>query len=109
MNDPAFEVRWTEAAVADLTGIVEYIAQDSPTDAARQLDRIRERAATLVDTPLRGRVPPEFHHFGIGTWRELVIRPWRLVYRVEGNVVSVLAVLDARRDLEDILLERLTR
>ena len=43
------------------------------------------------------------------TWRELVIRPYRLVYRIEGDTVIVLAVFDARRDLEDLLLERLLR
>ena len=40
---------------------------------------------------------------------ELTIRPYRLVYRIEGDTVTVLAVFDARRDLEDLLFERLLR
>jgi len=43
------------------------------------------------------------------TWRELVVKPYRLVYRIEGDTVTVLAVFDGRRDLEDLLLERLLR
>jgi hypothetical protein len=38
-----------------------------------------------------------------------VIRPYRLVYRVEADTVTVLALFDGRRDLEDVLLERLLR
>ena len=52
---------------------------------------------------------PELAHFGMRTWRELVVRPYRLVYRIEGDTVTVLAVIDGRRDLEDVLLERLLR
>jgi len=34
---------------------------------------------------------------------------WRIVYRYDDKCVYVMAVLDARRDLAGILLERLTR
>jgi hypothetical protein len=37
------------------------------------------------------------------------VRPYRIVYRIEGDTVTVLGVLDGRRDLEDALLERLLR
>jgi hypothetical protein len=37
------------------------------------------------------------------------VRPYRLVYRIEGNSVNVLALFDGRRDLEDILFERMLR
>jgi hypothetical protein len=43
------------------------------------------------------------------TWRELIVKPYRLIYRIEGEVVNVLAVFDGHRDLEDLLLERLLR
>jgi plasmid stabilization system protein ParE len=38
-----------------------------------------------------------------------VVRPYRLIYRVERDTVTVLAVFDGRRDLEDVLLDRLLR
>jgi len=73
------------------------------------LERIEGRAASLESSPTRGRVVPELAHFGMRTWRELVVRPYRLVYRIEGDTVTVLPVFDGRRDLEDVLLERLPR
>ena len=41
--------------------------------------------------------------------RELLLPPYRIVYRIHGRRVLVLAVLDARRSLEDVLLDRLVR
>ena len=46
---------------------------------------------------------------GILTYRELIERPWRILYRVEANTVYVLALIDARRNVEDILLDRFVR
>ena len=102
-----FRVQWAEIAVRDLEELVGYIAGASETDATRVLSRIETRAATLESSPARGRVVPELAHFGMRNWRELVVRPYRLVYRIDGDTVTVLAVFDGRRDLEDVLLERL--
>lgn len=86
-----------------------FVAADSMANAERILRRIRSRARSLARAPLRGRVVPELLSFGMRAWRELVVSPYRLIYRVEAHAVLVLAVFDGRRDLEDILLERLLR
>jgi plasmid stabilization system protein ParE len=103
------QVRWAEAAVRDLEEIVSYIAADSPINAQNLLTRLRRKTESLEVAPLRGRVVPELAQFGIRTWRELLAKPYRIVYRVAQRTVRVLAVLDGRRDLEDVLLERLLR
>ncbi len=109
MPSRRFRVQWAEAAVCDLEELVAFIALDSELDAERGLRRIEGRAASLESSPGRGRVVPELARFGMRTWRELVVRPYRLVYRIEGDTVTVLAIFDARRDLEDVLLDRLLR
>lgn len=109
MSESSFRVLWTETAARDLEDLIAFIAADSPTDARRVLTRLKQRAAALESHPMRGRVVPELALFGLNTWRELIIKPYRLVYRVEANQVFVLAVLDGRRDLEDLLLKRLVR
>jgi plasmid stabilization system protein ParE len=86
-----------------------FLALDSEQGAERVLRRIERRAAILESSPARGRVVPELASFQMRTWQELVIKPYRLVYRIEGDTVIVFAVFDARRDLEDLLLERLPR
>lgn len=104
-----FRVQWAEVAVRDLEDLVTFIAVDSVPDAEGVLQRIEKRVATLQSSPARGRLVPELARFGMRAWRELVVRPYRVVYRIEGDTVTVLAVFDGRRDLEDLLLERLTR
>ena len=105
----AFTVKWAEAADKDLAGVIEYIATDSVIDALKSLGRIKKQAKALKKFPERGRVVPELAAQGIYTYREKVIAPWRLIYRIGDELVYVLAVIDSRRNLEDVLLDRLMR
>jgi plasmid stabilization system protein ParE len=102
-------VEFAGVAQCDLHSIIEFIAADDPVAAEHALDQIEGRVASLRDLPERGRVVPELAAFGIHTYRELVVTPWRIVYRVSGRTVHVLAVLDGRRNIEDVLLDRLVR
>jgi plasmid stabilization system protein ParE len=104
-----FRVQWAEAAARDLEELVSFIAMDSRVEADRVLSRIEARAAALESSLGRGRLVPELARLGMRTWREIVARPYRLIYRIEGDTVNVLAVFDGRRDLEDLLFERLLR
>lgn len=104
-----FTVHWALVAERDLQAIVDYVADESPVAAAAVLERIEERAAALARFPARGRVVPELAQQGIRTYREVIVPPWRIVYRIEGKTVYVLTVVDGRRNIEDALLDRLTR
>lgn len=108
-SDATHSVVWAEPAATDLAELVAYLAMEAPLNARRVLDRIRNRASTLDTTPHRGRWVPELRALGVSDVRELVIKPYRLVYRISGKQVIVLAVLDGRRDLDDVLYERLIR
>ena len=100
-------VSWTRTALGDLEALIDYIAGEDPGAAERILDRIEHRARGLGSQSTR--IVPELREVGVLHYRELIERPWRIVYRVEGGRVLVLAVLDARRDLQTLLLERLVR
>ena len=105
----AFNEEWTRTATLDLEAIVNYIAEDDIATALSILSRLEQTAVGLIRMPRRGRVVPELADYGIQIYRELVSSPWRIIYRITGKRVKVLAVLDGRRDLEDLLLERLVR
>lgn len=87
--------------------IIEYVAYDSEIQARRVRLAIKEKADTLRLFPLQGRIVPELRYCSILTYRELISPPWRIIYRPEENRVWVLAVIDGRRNVEDILLDRL--
>jgi len=95
--------------MGDLEAIVEFIARDRPQVAREVLDRIRRRAETLSGASKSGRWVPELERQGIREYRELVISVWRLIYRTTPAAIEVLAVLDGRRNIEDVLLMRMAR
>jgi plasmid stabilization system protein ParE len=102
-------VEWAGVAATDLATIIEYIARDDIVSASSVLDKVEQTASSLRTMPMRGRVVPELAAFGIREYREIIVSPWRMIYRVAGKTVNVLAVVDGRRNLEDLLLERLVR
>jgi toxin ParE1/3/4 len=106
---PRYTVHWSGTAQADLQELLEFLAAASPAAALRLLLLVEQRAARLTTLPLRGRWVPELAAVQVREYRELVVPPYRLVYRVSGNAVHVMAFLDARRNLEDLLLDRLVR
>ncbi len=108
MTTQEYRVEWAEVARRDLAGILTYILLDHRPETARKVfARLRDQAQNLRSLPLRGRLVPELARLQIRTYRELLIRPYRLIYRVQGDRVLVVAVFDGRRNLEDVLLDRL--
>ncbi len=101
-----YEVIWASVAEDDLARIIEYISFDNPANALKALNKLKEKAAYLHHSPKRGRIIPELQEYGIYQYRELIVVPWRIMYREQEDKVYVLAVLDSRQNIEDILLKR---
>lgn len=102
-----YSVVWTATAKRDLQQISRYIAQDSIDNALAILERLQYKAAELTELPQRGRLLPELLDTGVSHYREILSKPWRIIYRIEQQTVIVIAVLDSRRNLQTILLNRL--
>jgi plasmid stabilization system protein ParE len=102
-----YEIVWARVAENDLKEIIEYIAIDSPTTALEILEKTRNKASYLSTTPERCRIVPELKDQVIMQYRELIVSPWRVIFRIAEMKVYILSVLDARRNVEDILLNRL--
>jgi len=105
-----YRIVWSEAALQDVESILEWIcAHDGPVAARRVMDLVVGRAESLVENPERGRVVPEIREIGIVDFRELLEKSYRLCYRVHGRDVVIVSVLDGRRDLERVLVDRAMR
>ena len=66
--------------------------------------KIKERSGLLHTNPQQGRIVPELKSFG-DKYREIIIKPWRILYSINNKIVNILLVIDGRRDLEEILFE----
>jgi toxin ParE1/3/4 len=102
-------VRWSESAYQDLLGITEFVSSDSP-EAARRLARlILASIANLRRMPERGRIVPEFLEQGISMYRQVLVPPYRVIYRVRSSALCVEVIIDSHRNLGDVLSQRLLR
>jgi addiction module RelE/StbE family toxin len=105
----SYVFKWTAPAVRDLFEICEYIAHDSKTKANKISNEINKKVSSLSQFPMRGRVVPELADFGYTQYREIIHKPWRIIYKVVMDTVYIMVVIDSRRNVGDIILKMLTR
>jgi len=97
-------------AKQDLLQLHKYVAgNDSVEQADRLIDDLQKTCAKLRTLPERGRIPLELERIGIREFREVILKPYRIIYSREKSRVLVYCILDGRRDLQDLLEERLLR
>jgi plasmid stabilization system protein ParE len=102
-----YEICWSQSAVRDLDEILEYIAADRSVDhALKEYERIRRSIAELSSFPRRCRQVPELQDLGFVELRELILHPYRIFFRMVDNKIILLGVLDSRRDVEELLIQR---
>jgi len=83
-------VKWTENALKHLLDIYKYIYENSPVYAKRMVDRLTKRSEQIADFPMSGRKVPEYPDEDI---RELIEKPYRIIYRIKSEQIDILAVV----------------
>lgn len=96
--------------VTDLFELYQYVALRDGKERARALIKKLEKAARRLEKfPDRGHVLPELAPMGIQDVQEINNGPYRIIYRVLHDAVHVLACIDGRRDVEQVLIRRALR
>jgi plasmid stabilization system protein ParE len=93
-----FKVVFTEPAIADLENLVVPLARDNPSAASNFGYELIETTQKLEVYPFIGRVVLEFK---IDNIREVIHRPYRIVYRVHEarELIEVLRVWHGARGI----------
>ncbi len=105
-----YSVNIVSDAEEDFFSIYRYVAQyDSHGKAEKLLSNLEESCISLSKFPNRGHVPPELEGIGIKEYKEIHFKPYRIIYQIIKTDVYVHCILDGRRDLMDLLQERLLR
>ena len=104
-----YRVYWTNSAIQDLAEIARYVGRERPIVAKSLIDKIELKSKALTTSPERCRVVAEIAEHGLSNFRELLVNPYRLIFRLAGRKIYVIAVLDGRRNIEDLLFQRLLR
>lgn len=82
-------VRFTPTARTHFLAAIEYIRQNRPSAAARFRRRAETVLSRLEKFPGSGRAIPEFPDL---PYREIIVPPYRIFYRIEGRTVWIVAV-----------------
>lgn len=104
-----YKLQWTTNAKDDLLNIVDYIKKDSPRIANEVYLKIRTMSKSSNFFPLKGPIVPELQKEGITLYREVITSPWRIVYKVGNDTVYIMAILDSRQNIEELLLQKLLK
>ena len=96
------EIVWTEPALDDLEQIAEYIALDKLSAAQVLIQKVFSRVDLLSQSPNSGRKVPELSP---SKYKEVIVGPCRIFYRVSEGSVYILHVMRVERELRKYLLE----
>ncbi|MCY3839757.1 MAG: type II toxin-antitoxin system RelE/ParE family toxin [Gammaproteobacteria bacterium] len=104
------EVFLTDDAVDDLQDIADYLtATESADVASRVVGKIEEAYLRVAEFPNRGAIPHELTELGMREFRQVLFKPYRIIYEVVEDRAVVYVIVDGRRDLRTLLHRRLLR
>ncbi len=105
-----YQLKITSEAEKDIEDIYDYIVKnDSLLNAQYVLDNLELLILSLDVLPERGHYPPELIVQGIKEYREVVFKPYRVIYEIIGKKVVVHLCVDGRRDMKSLLERRILR
>ena len=96
------KIRWTYEAVNWLGEIHKYIAQDSPSSAAKVTSGIYEKVQMLVSFPELGHI---YKSESEGDIRILLYGHYRIAYLIKENeTIEILGIFHGALDIERYLV-----
>lgn len=111
MDSQSNLVRIAIGAERDLTAIhrrrTHQRGEGGPDGADALIDELVAAMESLDHFAGRGPLVPELEALGITEYHQLTRAPFRIVYHLDAQTVTVLIVADARRDFQTLLAERL--
>jgi toxin ParE1/3/4 len=87
-------VNWSKEALENLWKIEQYIGTDNPETAGTFVNFLIEQGARIAHNPNMGRMVPEISNPEI---RELIVKKYRIVYRVHDQAIEILTVFEGHK------------
>ena len=97
-----YTLRYLPVAVDDLVSISDWIANDSPTNAAAFLEKLDRRIGDLKIHPFMGHIPRDEKLKSSG-YRILVIESYLVFYVIRDKTVQIHRVVHGSRNLDDLI------
>ena len=95
------EIIWTNPALDDINDIAEYIALSNLLSAKKLVSKIFDKVERLEMLPESGKKQIELTSLN---YREVIVNPCRIFYKIDNDKVYILHVMRQERDLRQLLL-----
>ncbi len=95
-----YRIIWSPGAVSHFEDLCNYIEKDSKYYAILFAKRINIVVKALAKFPMSGRIVPEYDDENL---REKIYENYRIVYRIKGKTVEVVAICHGARLLDEIV------
>ena len=102
------KIIWSEDAGNELTEIISYIKRNSGKITAKNIHKkIMEKIKDASENARGRRIAPLLREFGIIDIHQININPWLIYYKVENDSMKIISIIDMRRNLEEILYQKI--
>jgi plasmid stabilization system protein ParE len=104
------KIEWTPDGEESLNEIIEYFCLRAGENTARKIfEKINKKIELLAVDEIKTKVSPELKDIGINDIYQLTINPWIVYYKIndDNKKVKILLVLDGRRNIESILINKI--
>ncbi|MCZ7381741.1 MAG: type II toxin-antitoxin system RelE/ParE family toxin [Candidatus Methanoperedens sp.] len=96
----AQKIRWSPRAASNFEEVCNYIAKDSEVYATIFAKKVDGIIKTIPQFPKAGGIVPEYGDEDI---REKIYENYRVVYRIKGEFVEIVAICHGAKQLENII------
>ena len=105
-----YSIEFATDARNDLRAIHAYIAENDTKENADYVAReVVRTSLTLGELPDRGAHPPALLALGNRSYRQIFLKPYQILYRINGNTIIVVLIADGRRNMTRLLTRRLAQ
>ena len=99
-----------DSAEQDLRELRSYVVKNfSQATWLKTYSKLKESIRNLATFPLLGAVPPELESLNMNQYRQIISGMNRVIYEPRADAVYIYMIVDTRRDLETLLMQRLMR
>ena len=103
-----YAVFMLQEAEHDLEAIFRYIlGSGNPGAAKDMIGLLRQACENLSQMPERGHVPPELARADNYEYRQIIVKPYRIIYQVVEYCVFIFGIIHGRRNVDEVLRQRL--
>jgi toxin ParE1/3/4 len=103
-----YKITYSKDMGEELSEIILWYRYNAGVNTAKKLYvRIKAHINKLKDMPGTGKPVQILKDIGVNDYRQIIIDHWIIYYKIEEKYITVVSIIDGRRNLEEILYKKI--